>query len=161
MVKSKRGELLLSIFFAAVGVFSVVHIQLQTTLNANPNDQTNFKTFPTVWGILLLLFAGINIVRLIVASRKEKSEQTKIKEKSADEKKKQLLVLGRTVGIFILLACFTLLLKKINLGILVFAFLFLSFRVLGQKKYLVNLIVSLLGSALIYTVFIVLLKLPL
>lgn len=159
--KEKRGELIFSILFAVVGILSIVIIQNQAALNINPTDPTNLATFPTAWGMLLLLFSVINIIQVILKEFKERGTKKEIIEPTEEEKRTQKIVYLRVISIFVLLICFAFLLKKLNFGLLVFGFLFLSLRIFGQKRYIVNLIVSLIGGALVYAIFIMFLKLPL
>lgn len=165
---SKRlGELILSGFFIAIGIAAIIIIQLQTTTAVGLTGATTFKTFPTVFGAMVVIFAGINAVKLIIEGMTEKrraneaNEDAEKQELTGEEKKRQRIVALRVTGMFLLTVAFALLLKQIHFALLVFVFLFLSFLLLGRRKIWANTIVSAVGSGVVYLLFAVLLNLPL
>lgn len=160
MKKKATGELILSMLFALVGVASVLIIKGTETNAISNTGATDFSTFPTIFGSILAMLSFINAGRAFRETRKETADNTEVAE-NAEEKQKQHMIHIRVAIMFALCLAFALLLKKVSFAVLSFVFLFLSFYVLGQKKLLVNALVSLAGSGLIYMVFIVLLKLPL
>ena len=77
------------------------------------------------------------------------------------EKRTNRTVMFRTLFTFLTLVAYVFLLGKINFFILAVGFLLTMFFVLGQRKFLVNTIVSFAGGALLYLILIIGLRLPL
>lgn len=158
-MKKRRGEIILSALLTVVGIAAVIIIQMQKSSALSNTGATTFKTFPTVYGVLLTLLSAVNLLFSLSAAYKEDRAQEQNGAQEAAEN--NTVTYLRVAAMFVLTLVFTILLKKINFGLLAFVFLFLSFFVLGRKKVGVNLVVSLVGSGLIYVIFKVLLKLPL
>lgn len=158
-MKKRRGEIILSALLTVVGIAAVIIIQMQKSSALSNTGATTFKTFPTVYGVLLTLLSAVNLLFSLSAAYKEERAQAQNGAQEAAEN--NTVTYLRVAAMFVLTLVFTILLKKINFGLLAFVFLFLSFFVLGRKKVGVNLVVSLVGSGLIYVIFKVLLKLPL
>ena len=164
-MRKRLGELIMSALFVAVGLAAILIIQAQTSASISNTGATTFKTFPTVYGVLLVVLAGANFLLVIFKALREDraAKQSGVDQAgSTPEEKKQKLKVGlRVAGMFLLTLALALLLKKIHFALLVFVFLFLSFLLLGQKKVWLNALVSAVGSGLIYVIFVILLKLPL
>lgn len=166
-MKKRTSELVLSLILVAVGIFAIVVIQAQSTTAVNNTGATTFRTFPTVYGALIIVFAGINAGRLVLEGlREDKALRAAGKKEEAaplteEERADRRRIALRVAGMFLLTLGFALLLKKIHFALLVFVFLFLSFLLLGRRKIWLNAVVSAVGSGLVYLIFEILLKLPL
>lgn len=166
-MKKKTGELIMSCLFVALGIAAIAVIHAQSSEAVGNTGATTFRTFPILYGIMIVVLAGINAVRLILVSLREKkapkNEECAAEAIAVDEeaKKKSRITAFRVAGMFLLSLAFAMLLKKVNFALLCFLFLFISFAVLGRKKIWLNAVVSAVGSGLVYLIFVILLKLPL
>ena len=164
-MKKRLGELIMSALFVIVGIVAILVIQAQISTSLSNTGATTFKTFPTVYGALVILMAGANFLSVLLTGlREDRAARAAGTEEQAltpeGRKKKQQNTL-RVACMFILTLAFALLLKRIPFVLLVFVFLFLSFLLLGQKKLWLNAIVSAVSSGVIYVIFVMLLKLSL
>lgn len=166
-MKKKTGELIMSCLFVALGIAAIAVIHGQSSTAISNTGATTFKTFPTLYGIMIIVLAGMNAVKLIVAYKHEKkiaAKESLTGEKPNDDEEAQKLnrtIAIRVAGMFFLSLAFAVLLKKVHFALLCFVFLFASFTLLGRKKVWLNTIVSAVGSGAVYLIFVILLKLPL
>lgn len=160
MDKKAKGELLMSILFAFLGVGAVFVIHYQETGALSNTGATDFRTLPTFAGAMLVIFSLANAGKTLAGSFRNHETQDEMSEKTQNTENSRRVRL-RIILMFLLCLTLALLMKNMSFPVLVFGFLFLAFLVLGQKNMLVNAAVSLLGSGFIYVVFIILLKLPL
>lgn len=157
MNKKDKGELSLSLLFALFGLGAVVGILHQEGGGLSNTSSTNFRTLPVFSGVLLILFSLMNAAGLWRKWRREtKTQECETRDKIPEQESKLRLWI-----FYLLCVGFALLLKNMMFAVLVFLFLLSAFRVLGQKRMHVNILVALAGSGMIHLIFIVLLKLPL
>lgn len=157
----------MSCLFVALGIAAIAVMYAQSSEAVGNTGATTFKTFPILYGAMIIVLAGINAARLILVSLREKKalkKEASKPEAAADDaqaQKKSRITAFRVAGMFLLSLVFALLLKKVNFALLCFLFLFVSFAILGRKKLWLNAVVSAVGSGLVYLIFVILLKLPL
>lgn len=157
------GEIMLSIFFALLGIAAVVNIQFQENASLSNTGATDFRTFPVIFGSALAVLSLLNTGRVVIRGCRTGQQKTEKSGKTEEENDKgaERIVRFRVVMTFLLSLMFAFLMKKIPFFILAFLFLFLAITVLGQKKLWINGCVALLGSGVIYLIFEYFLKLPL
>lgn len=166
-MNKKTGELILSGLFLALGIAAIAVINSQNTTAVSNTGATTFKTFPTVYGIMIVVLAAVNIARLLAASAREKRLAAKSEPEGGKanngwgDSQNSRIIAVRVVGMFLLSVAYALLLKKLHFALLCFLFLMASFTLLGRKKIWLNAVVSAVGSGVVYLIFVILLKLPL
>lgn len=164
-MKKRMGELIMSALFFVMGIAAIANIQMQDSSALNNTGATTFKSFPTVYGVMIAILSGLNFINTLRAALREREENADAAPKSSGEPVEDIagarIVTLRVAGMFILTVIFALLLKKVHFALLVAVFLFASFFLFGRKKLVVNAVISAGGSIVIYIVFVILLKLPL
>lgn len=160
MTKSLQ-EVLVGLALVAVAVIALISISAgsESTFESGRQAAMTSKTFPTILasglGILSGLFTVGALLRLIEEWRQGVKAGVGLYQSLFN---RTSLV---TVSIVVLLLAYAYLLNKVNFALLTFFFLFVGFFLFGQRRLLLNAMVSACGAAMFYGIFIFILELPL
>lgn len=149
----------MSLLFALTGIAAMIIIGNQKAGILSNTGTTDFRTMPIFAGAMLTMLSLVNGGRVIARGYRMK-EQPQPQAEDGEKKHRQITRI-RVILMFLLCLALAVFMKVVPFLILIFGFLFLAFLILGQKRIRVNLAVSVLGSGMIYLIFIVMLKLPL
>ena len=158
-------DLVLAVFFVAFGAFVFFDISHTQQSGFIVIESISFSTLPSIYAGLLVALAmlyGANSVRRILLARDQReveSGETAERISETGEQSKKIVAI-RTVGTVVTLSVFTLLLEYVNFFVLTTAFLFVMFRLYGQKSLALTGIVAVVGGTAFHVLFIVILKLP-
>ncbi|MCX7965648.1 MAG: tripartite tricarboxylate transporter TctB family protein [Syntrophorhabdaceae bacterium] len=146
----KKDELIAAIVLFIFGLVTVI-LSLKMPIG-------NFRTagsglFPLCLGILLMLLVLIHAVKSLLAKKSLKEIKVTIYEATTEVK---------NVVFFLIIVVLSILLFS-TIGYFLFAFLLMLFlvRILGDKRWVFNIILSLITAAASYVLFIHWLKIPL
>jgi len=163
-MNSKRlGDLVMSVLFMALGIFAIVNMQGQETA-AIDHGTTTFRTFPILFGAIMIFLCFANICKVIVVELRDRRKACATTEAAAEQDVQKPRIFSRVwfrvSALFILTLVYALLLRQISFTPMVFVFLFVAFAILGQRKIWLNLIVAAVGTFIIHLIFVVFLRLP-
>lgn len=160
MKRKDFGEIMFSVFLLLLSVFALIYINSGKETTISGAQSFDFATVPTIWALVLGVLVIIHLVITVTKNKQvESCASSQETQKTPNERDK--VVRLRTLFTFLTLVAYVFLLGKINFFILSVGFLFTMFYVLGQRKILVNTIVSLVGGVLLHLILIVGLQLPL
>lgn len=111
--------------------------------------------FPLCLGILLMVLSALYMLNVLRSAKEEEEEK---KDAPADEERGSLLPV---VAFLAILALATLFLTTLGYPVVSFLLMLGLLRVLGSKRWPLNLAVSLVTAAGSHIVFVYLLKIPL
>ncbi len=158
-------DLVLAVFLVAFGAFVYFDITHTEQAGFSVIESVSFSTLPSIYAGLLVALAmlyGANSVRRILLARDQReveSGETAERISETGEQSKKIVAI-RTVGTVVTSFVFVLLLEYVNFFVLTTAFLFVMFRLYGQKSLALTGIVAIFGGTAFYVLFIVILKMP-
>jgi putative tricarboxylic transport membrane protein len=109
--------------------------------------------FPLCLGILLMALSSVLIMKVLWGAKEKDKEQSCVPEEPGSP----VVV----VAFLVIIALATLFLKTLGYAIVSFLLMVALLRLLGVKRWLLNLSLSVLTAAGSHTVFVYLLKIPL
>ncbi len=158
-------DLVLAVFLVAFGAFVFVDIAHTQQAGFVVIESVSFSTLPSIYAGLLVALAmlyGANSMRGILQARDQRdveSGETAQRISGTGEQSEKIVAI-RTVGTVVTSFVFVLLLEYVNFFVLTTAFLFVMFRLYGQKSLALTGIVAIFGGTAFYVLFIVILKMP-
>lgn len=158
-------DLVLAVFLVAFGAFVFVDITHTQQAGFSVIESVSFSTLPSIYAGLLVALAmlyGANSMRGIFLARDQRdveSGETAQRISGTGEQSEKIVAI-RTVGTVVTSFVFVLLLEYVNFFVLTTAFLFVMFRLYGQKSLALTGIVAIFGGTAFYVLFIVILKMP-
>ncbi len=158
-------DLVLAVFLVAFGAFVFIDITHTQQAGFSVIESVSFSTLPSIYAGLLVALAmlyGANSIRGILLARDQRdveSGETAQRISGTGEQSEKIVAI-RTVGTVVTSFVFVLLLEYVNFFVLTTAFLFVMFRLYGQKSLALTGIVSIFGGTAFYVLFIVILKMP-
>ncbi len=158
-------DLVLAVFLVAFGAFVFFDITHTQQAGFSVIESVSFSTLPSIYAGLLVALAmlyGANSMRGILQARDQRdveSGETAQRISGTGEQSEKIVAI-RTVGTVVTSFVFVLLLEYVNFFVLTTAFLFVMFRLYGQKSLALTGIVAIFGGTAFYVLFIVILKMP-
>ena len=158
-------DLVLAVFLVAFGAFVFFDITHTQQAGFSVIESVSFSTLPSIYAGLLVALAmlyGVNSMRGILRARDQRdveSDETAQPISGTGEQSEKIVAI-RTVGTVVTSFVFVLLLEYVNFFVLTTAFLFVMFRLYGQKSLALTGIVAIFGGTAFYVLFIVILKMP-
>ncbi len=158
-------DLVLAVFLVAFGAFVYFDITHTEQAGFSVIESVSFSTLPSIYAGLLVALAmlyGANSMRGILQARDQRdveSGETAQRISGTGEQSEKIVAI-RTVGTVVTSFVFVLLLEYVNFFVLTTAFLFVMFRLYGQKSLALTGIVAIFGGTAFYVLFIVILKMP-
>ncbi len=158
-------DLVLAVFLVAFGAFVFFDITHTEQAGFSVIESVSFSTLPSIYAGLLVALAmlyGANSMRGILQARDQRdveSGETAQRISGTGEQSEKIVAI-RTVGTVVTSFVFVLLLEYVNFFVLTTAFLFVMFRLYGQKSLALTGIVAIFGGTAFYVLFIVILKMP-
>ena len=173
MTSNKRilPEFVISIIIIAVSIFAIII----ATGYKDPMEgeyPTLRSTFiPILWASFLGGLGFIYFITLLVRKRRNEPQELRlpksefISEEKSEEKvqmpnKQKLLFATILTGVVLFIYCFFL--KKFHFALLTVGFIFALLTLYeGINKWLINLVISLIGGIVIYIIFVIFMQIPL
>ncbi len=158
-------DLVLAVFLVAFGAFVFFDITHTQQAGFSVIESVSFSTLPSIYAGLLVALAmlyGANSMRGILQARDQRdveSGETAQRISGTGEQSEKIVAI-RTVGTVVTSFVFVLLLEYVNFFVLTTAFLFVMFRLYGQKSLALTGIVAIFGGTAFTVLFIVILKMP-
>ncbi len=158
-------DLVLAVFLVAFGAFVYFDITHTEQAGFSVIESVSFSTLPSIYAGLLVALAilyGANSMHGILQARDQRdveSGETAQRISGTGEQWEKIVAI-RTVGTVVTSFVFVLLLEYVNFFVLTTAFLFVMFRLYGQKSLALTGIVAIFGGTAFYVLFIVILKMP-
>lgn len=166
-------DLMLAIVLIAVGAFVFIDINQTEQVGFVVIESIGFATMPSIYAVLLvamaILYAANSIRGIVLAIDRrqvgagpigEQSGEQSGEESGEDGETARRMVAARTLGTIIALAVYAGLLEYVNFLALTTVFLFVMFRLYGQKSLVHTGTVAAIGGIAFHVLFIVVLKLP-
>ena len=158
-------DLVLAVFLVAFGAFVFVDFTRTEQAGFSVIESVSFSTLPSIYAGLLVALAmlyGANSMHGILQARDQRdveSGETAQRISGTGEQSEKIVAI-RTVGTVVTSFVFVLLLEYVNFFVLTTAFLFVMFRLYGQKSLALTGIVAIFGGTAFHVLFIVILKMP-
>ena len=158
-------DLVLAVFLVAFGAFVFVDITHTEQAGFSVIESVSFSTLPSIYAGLLVALAmlyGANSMRGVLRARDRRDVEPgeTAQRISGTGEQSEKIVAIRTVGTVVTSFVFVLLLEYVNFFVLTTAFLFVMFRLYGQKSLALTGIIAIFGGTAFYVLFIVILKMP-
>jgi hypothetical protein len=160
---------MLAVVLIALGAFVFIDINQTEQVGFVVIESIGFATMPSIYAVLLVAMAilyGANAIRgIVLAIGRPQAGAGPIGEHSGDHsgqdaETSRRMIAVRTLGTIIALAVYAGLLEYVNFLALTTAFLFVMFRLYGQKSLVHTGTVAAIGGIAFHVLFIVVLKLP-
>ena len=158
-------DLILAVVLIALGAFVYIDINQTQQVGIVVIESVSFATMPFIYAVLLVALAtlyGANSIRGIVLAigRREIGDSPIGEQSGEDGGTSRRMAAVRTLGTIVMLAVYVGLLEYVNFLALTTAFLFVMFRLYGQKSLGHTGTVAAIGGIAFHVLFIVVLKLP-
>lgn len=158
-------DLMLAVVLIALGAFVFIDINQTEQVGFVVIESIGFATMPSIYAVLLVAMAtlyGANSIRgiLLAIGRREIGDGPKGEHSGEDGGTSRRIATVRTLGTIVALAVYAGLLEYVNFLALTTAFLFVMFRLYGQKSLVQTGAVAAVGGIAFHVLFIVVLKLP-
>ncbi len=164
-VREHVEDLILAVVLIALGAFVYIDINQTQQVGIVVIESVGFATMPSIYAVLLVALAtlyGANSIRGIVLAigRREIGDSPIGEHSGEDRGTSRRMAAVRTLGTIVALAVYVGLLEYVNFLALTTAFLFVMFRLYGQKSLVHTGTVAAIGGIAFHVLFVVVLKLP-
>ncbi len=158
-------DLILAVVLVALAAFVFIDINQTQQVGFVVIESVGFATMPSIYAVLLVAMAalyGANSIRGIVLAidRREIGEGPIGEHSGEDGETLRRMAVVRTLGTIVALSVYVGLLEYVNFLALTTAFLFVMFRLYGQKSLVHTGVVAAIGGIAFHVLFIVVIKLP-
>ncbi|MEH7237170.1 tripartite tricarboxylate transporter TctB family protein [Bacillus sp. JJ1562] len=157
MTASKKDYLFYSIVIAFAGFFLMSTTQIHS---ANKTTILGPKAWPSIILILMLVLAIMGIIKTFITSKKAAAAQLE-KSKETEEPEKRIFNIPMSIISILSIILYSVGLYVFGFIISSILFLYLLTQVLGAKKQLVIILVSVILTVFFVWLFSIVLKVPL
>lgn len=164
-------ELIISILIMAVCIFAIVVATGYKDAMAGEYPTLRSTFIPILWASLLGGFGFIYFLTLLTRkkratstepapSKSEPNTEDIKKEKTQAPSKRKVLITVVLTGTALFIYCY--LLKKVHFSFLTIGFLFALLNIYeGIRRWLINLLIAIVGGVAAYAFFVILMQIPL